>query len=134
MSCLHPNRSILQPLFSVPLTVASIIKGLGPRGHITPTLKQLTGFPSMPVSHSKSPSSCRLNVNRPTKYSRLLWLRLVAVVELVCFSPRVSHLHVHVFWNRTFTSYMSSMVTPCSASMQVQRTPIIHAEASIRSQ
>src|SRR6218665_1580744 len=85
----------------------------------------------MPVSHSISASSC--NVNRPTKYSRLLWPRSVAVVDLECFYLLVYHIYTCIL-ERTSTihvihgdSNISSMVTPCSASRSRELRSSMHA-------
>src|SRR6218665_3401677 len=104
MSCIHPNRSLLQPLSSVPHTAASLIKD-----HITPTLKQLHWLSIRArIAFKISPSSC--NVNRPTKYSRLLWLRSVAVVDLVYFSLLV--YHIYMYSGTEPLQFLSAMVTP----------------------
>src|SRR6218665_2901698 len=85
----------------------------------------------MPVSHSKSPSSC--NVNRPTKYSRLFFLPSITILDLVCFYLLVYHIYTCIL-ERTSTIHvihgdanMSSMVTPCSASRSRELRSSMHA-------
>src|SRR6218665_3714441 len=69
-----------KPLSLVLHTAARLIKDLGPRDHITPTLKQLHWLP--------------------------IHARIAFKISLLMY-------HIH---SGTSPSYMSSMVTPCSAS------------------
>jgi len=113
--------STLQPLSSVLHTAARLIKDLSPRDHITPTLKQLHWLPIHASSTLQPLSSVLHTAARLIKdlsprdhitptLKQLHWLPIHA-----CIAFKISLLMYHIH-SGISPSYMSFMVTPCSAS------------------
>jgi len=105
--------STLQPLSSVlhVHTAVRLIKDLSPRDHITPTLKLLHW--SMPVLHSKSPSSCIISVLEPLHHTCHPWLRHILLPGPEEKSPRVDDRRIIHAWGFCCNLHKSEVWQSC---------------------